>query len=133
MTTRAKWDAWAQAGKTWGEGKEGEAERRYLEIASTLGWADAVGGENTQAVENSCADEQEGDVWDDELEVSSSSHHTGGGGMGNFVSTISASPVQPDDLNTLHGLAVSNRTSQLSTYLRDYPDADVNAFDEFVR
>ena len=126
MTGRAKWHAWTQAGQTWGPGRECDAENRYLDIAKELGWTEG---------EEGCSGQTSRPVSFSESELDSGSHHHvgSGGGMGNSVSTPLVPVVEAGDLDTLHGLAVSNNLSGVDAFLQDHLDADVNSTDEFVR
>jgi hypothetical protein len=134
MTGRAKWDAWTQAGKSWGHGKESEAEQRYMEIARALGWDGDVNVSfaETSEKENKVGGEKKGeedDIWDDD----DSTLQGGGTGMGLSVSTIAASPSDTNDMNTLHGLALSNDLPKLVSFLKDHSESNINGHDEFVR
>lgn len=122
MTGRAKWDAWAAAGKQYQDAQE--AEKRYLEIAQTFGWA----GSTTEIqVENVPSSSSTGDS--DTLEASNSG---GGGGMGLSVSVLMPPPPSSTIDKSIHGLALSNDVSGLTTLLEQCPETDLDAVDEYV-
>jgi len=113
MTGRAKWDAWAAAGKKYQNAQE--AEKKYLEIAQTLGWA--------------------GSTAESQVENVPSSSYTGnsdtGGGMGLSVSVL-VPPSPPSAIDkSIHGLALSNDVSGLTTLLEQCPETDLDAVDEY--
>jgi hypothetical protein len=113
MTGRAKWDAWAAAGKNYQNAQD--AEKRYLEIAQTLGWA---GGTADSQVENVLS--------------SSTDDSDTGGGMGLSVSVL-VPPSPPGAIDkSIHGLALSNDVSGLTTLLEQCPETDLDAVDEYV-
>jgi len=122
MTGRAKWDAWAAAGKTYVQ--VADAEVRYLEIARSLGWSEQVGGTESPNSKKEKADGEDG-IWDDDSD-SATSH---GGGLGPSVSTMAAPEEEHD--GSIHGLAVSNNTDEMALLLQRNPATDVNARDEF--
>ena len=119
MTGRAKWDAWAAAGKQYQDAQE--AEKRYLEIAQTLGWA----GSTTEIQVENVPSSSTGDS--DTPEASNS----GGSGMGLFVSVLMPPPSSTID-KSIHGLALSNDVSGLTTLLEQHPETDLDALDEYV-
>ena len=121
MTGRAKWDAWAATGKQYRDAKE--AEKRYLEIAQTLGWA---GGSATGVQVENIPSSSTGDSNTPEAS------NSGGGGMGLSVSVLM--PPQPSSAidKSIHGLALSNDVSGLTTLLEQCPETDLDALDEFV-
>jgi len=121
MTGRAKWDAWAAAGKQYQDAQE--AEKRYLEIAQTLGWA---GNATEIQVENVPSSSSTGDS-DTTPEASDSG---GGGGMGWSVSVMKPPPLSAVD-NSIHGLALSNNVPGLTTLLEQCPETDLDAVDEY--
>ncbi|KAI0067813.1 ankyrin [Artomyces pyxidatus] len=115
MTARAKWDAWALAGKDYGE-RLADAEKKYLEIARTLGWKEgAIPG---------VADETDETV---------DGHSGGGVGLGNSVSVMSAPDEESASSSHLHDLAVRDDAQLLSDFLngKSDPEIDVNAKDEY--
>jgi hypothetical protein len=123
MTGRAKWDAWAAAGKRYQDVQD--AEKRYLEIAQSLGWA----GRTTEIqVENVPSSSSAGDS-DATREVSNSD---GGGGMGLSVSVLMPPPPPSAIDKSIHGLALSNDISGLTTLLEQCPETDLDALDEYV-
>ena len=113
MTGRAKWDAWAAAGKKYQNAQE--AEKKYLEIAQTLGWAGCTAKLESQ-VENVPSSSSTGDT---------------GGGMGLSVSVLVPPPPSAID-KSIHGLALSNDVSGLTTLLEQCPETDLDALDEYV-
>jgi hypothetical protein len=123
MTGRAKWDAWSSAGRTFVQRED--AERRYLEIARKLGWAeDMVIQEPKDEVTLS-------DTWEeDDSAKSSSNSGAGSRGMGGAVSAM-LPPVQEPD-QSIHGYAITNDVSALSTLLESNPTTNVDELDEFV-
>ena len=122
MTGRAKWDAWAAAGKQYQNAQE--AEKRYLEIAQTLGWA----GSSTEIqVENVPSSSSTSDSYT--LEASNSG---GGGGMGLSVSVLMPPPPSSAIDKSIHGLALSNDVSGLTTLLEKCPETDLDGVDEYV-
>jgi len=126
MTGRAKWDAWAATGKQYHDPRD--AEKRYLEIAQTLGWTGNATEIQVQSVPSSSTSEGAWDNDDDSdtLEASNS----GGGGLGLSVSVMMPPPSAID--NSIHGLALSNDVLGLTTLLEQRPETDLDALDEFV-
>jgi hypothetical protein len=127
MTGRAKWDAWAAAGKQYQDAQE--AEKRYLEIAQTLGWAGSSSTtEIQQQVEENVPSSTTGGS-DDTPETSNSG---GGSSMGLSVSVLM--PPAPSSAidKSIHGLALSNDVSGLTTLLEQCPETDLDAVDEYV-
>lgn len=119
MTGRAKWDAWAQAGKDY-TGRAGDAEERYLEIARGMGW---VAGEVPNSENNGKGKE----VADGE-----ESSRGDGTGMGISVSKMAVEGGE-ESASELHRLAVEDDAFGLLNYIDATPELDVNAKDEFVR
>lgn len=122
MTGRAKWDAWAATGKQYEDPQE--AEKRYLKIAQTLGWTEDV--TEFQAESDSTNEISDNDE-DDDPESSTSG---GDGSMGLSVSIMMPPSTAID--RTIHGLALSNDVSGLTTLLEQCPETDLDALDEFV-
>jgi len=123
MTGRAKWDAWTAAGKQYQDPQD--AEKRYLEIAQTLGWTTET---QVQNVPSSSTGQGSWDDNDDSdtPEASNSSE----GGMGLSVSVMM--PPSPSAIDTsIHGLALSNDVSGLTTLLERCPETNLDAVDEF--
>lgn len=116
---RAKWDAWNSASRTFAQSED--AERRYLEIARNLGWAEDI------AVQES----RDEDTWEEDDGPKSSSDSGAGGGMGGAVSAMLPPVVQEPD-KSIHGFALSNDMSALSAILENDPATNVNDLDEFV-
>jgi len=117
MTGRAKWDAWAAAGKQYQDAQD--AEKRYLEIAQTLGWAGSATEIQTENVPSSSST-------DDTTQASNSG---GDGGMGWSVSVMKPPPSAID--KSIHGLALSNDVTGLTTLLEQCPETDLDALDEY--
>jgi acyl-CoA-binding protein len=115
---RAKWDSWQDVGKKYSiqPDPDGAAEARYLEIAESLGWESGAIPSDGSHIR---------DI-DDERE------NTKGiiTGTGVFVSTPENNP---NDLNTIHGLAIAGDAQKLETMLEADPSLDINQKDEFVR
>lgn len=137
MTGRAKWDAWSGASKTYAD-RGVEAEKRYLDIAQNLGWTEGgstllPGPDSTSHSRSDGAECLSGNIWDEESSSGSNSGKGVGSGMGTSVSAMA--PPLPDekDAGTIHGLALSNNTSGLSSFLQAHQNADINEFDEHVR
>ncbi|KAH8835258.1 ankyrin [Flagelloscypha sp. PMI_526] len=105
-TGRAKWDAWKKASGEYGDTTQ--AERRYLEIARSLGWTPGAVAEDDQG--------------------GSESKDQSGGGMGLGVSTLSIADEKSNDDGTLHGATVDNNLTSLRSLLGT---VDVNARDEY--
>ena len=121
MTGRAKWDAWAAAGKQYQDAQV--AEKRYLEIAQTLGWTGSANEIQVKNVPSSSTGNS-----DTSWEASNSG---GGGGMGLSVSVIMPPPPSAID-KSIHGLALSNDVSGLTTLLEQCPETNLDAVDEYV-
>lgn len=123
MIGRAKWDAWTSAGRAFVQCED--AEHRYLEIARSLGWAEDV---VTQAPKDKGT--LSGTWEEDDTPKSYRNAGTGSRGMGGTVSTMLPLVQEPDE--SMHGLAISNDASALSTLLENNPTTNVNELDEFV-
>lgn len=123
MTGRAKWDAWNLAGKTYARPQD--AEKKYLELARSLGWSGT-----TQVIQtvDKRKEENEEIQWD--VDDAPSSREKGADGMGLGVSSIEA----PDEIedSSIHGLSVSDDVLGLTALLNQDPNVDVNELDEFV-
>lgn len=119
MTGRAKWDAWAAAGKQYQDAQE--AEKRYLEIAQTLGWAGSTTEIQVEDVPSSSTTPPE-----------ASNSGGGGGGMGLSVSVMMPPPPSSAIDKSIHGLALSNDVSGLTTLLEQCPETNLDAVDEYV-
>jgi len=122
MTGRAKWDAWTSAGRTFAQSED--AERRYLEIARNLGWAEDI------VVQESGDEDSASHVWEGDSPKSSSNSGAGRWGMGGAVSAMLPPVVQEPD-KSIHGFAISNDISSLSALLENDPARNVNELDEF--
>ncbi|KAF8632601.1 hypothetical protein AX15_001806 [Amanita polypyramis BW_CC] len=123
MTGRAKWDAWNDSGKKYLD--PAQAERRYIEIAESLGWNEGA------SVEREDTEEPDLNALDDEPERESKGSNYGpdGRGLGPVVSK--AQPPAREEDYSIHGLAVDNNVSGLTALLEKDPDLDPNARDEF--
>jgi len=121
MTGRAKWDAWAATGKQYQDAQE--AEKRYLEMAQTLGWAGSTNGIQVENVPSSSTG--------DSSETLEASNSGGGGGMGLSVSVLVPPPPSKAIDKSIHGLALSNDVSGLTTLLEQCPETDLDAVDEY--
>ena len=122
MTGRAKWDAWAAVGKKYEQPEE--VEKRYLEIARTLGWTEQAEVHIMRESETPTNNE---DIWDkDEVPHGSS----GGGGLAVSVSSMGPPPKIID--NGIHGIALSNDITGFKEILKAHPETDLNTLDEFV-
>ena len=126
MTGRAKWDAWSAAGKQYQDAKE--AEKRYIEIAQTLGWTGSTTESQVENVPLSSSTTGNSDT------TPEASNHGGGGGggMGLSVSVLMPPPPPSAIDKSIHGLALSDDVSGLTTLLEQYPETDLDAVDEFV-
>ncbi|KAI0274759.1 ankyrin [Gloeopeniophorella convolvens] len=113
---RAKWDTWAQAGRTY-DGRLADAELRYLDIARSLGWTEGVAA--TAADQTTQSEEEDG------------GGGGGGEGMGVSVSVVSQPSLDEEDAAGLHGLAMGDNVAALSAFLDVNPDVDLNARDEY--
>ena len=123
MTGRAKWDAWAATGKQYRDSQE--AEKRYLEIAQTLGWTES----RVQDVPLSSTGEGSWDDNDDSDTPEASSYS--GDSLGLSVSVMV--PPSPSAMDkSIHGLALSNDVSGLTILLEQCPKTDLDAADKFV-
>jgi acyl-CoA-binding protein len=125
VKNRAKWDAWNSVEGTYGEGGKADAEKRYLDIARSLGWVEGASITRKKSAESREAD---ADLWDDE---GTESRH-GGDRMGKSVSAM-VRPPEVADTSTIHSLSVSNDSDGLSSFLQEHPGTDVNERDQFVR
>ncbi|KAF8807305.1 ankyrin [Phlegmacium glaucopus] len=125
LTGRAKWDAWAATGKQYQD--PAEAEKRYLEIAQTLGWTRSTTETQVQNVPSSSASEG---AWDDDDDNDTpEASNSGGGGLGWSVSVMMPPPSTID--KSIHGLALSNDVLGLTTLLEQRPETELDALDEF--
>jgi len=122
MTGRAKWDAWAATGNQYMDPQE--AEKRYLEIAQTLGWTGSTTEIQVHSAPSSSTSEE---VWNDDDD--SDTPGVSGGGLGLSVSVMAPPPSITDE--SIHGLSLSNNVSGLTSLLEQYPETDLDAVDEF--
>ncbi|PCH33866.1 ankyrin [Wolfiporia cocos MD-104 SS10] len=110
---RAKWDAWSNAGQTYGD-RAADAESRYLTIARNLGWNEGK-EEDVQTVDFSSISQQ-------------SKEYGSGGGLGNSVSTMAM--LEEQSGSAISDLAISGDTQQLLSFLGAHHEVDVNETDE---
>ena len=134
MTGRAKWDAWNNTANKYSS--PGHAESRYVEIAKSLGWTEGLSIEEQQAKEEEEKEEVNLDALDDEPESkgtgsSASSSRPGSRGLGLTVSRAQLPETVED--RSMHGLAIDNDVGGLVSLLKESPNVDLNARDEFVR
>lgn len=127
MTGRAKWDAWSATGKKY-EGVA-EAEQRYLDLARSLGWAETIIVQPKQKFESEPVDY---DTLLDSPYVPSAEGSSRGGGDGLGPSVSSMAPQEVVHDTSIHGLVLSNDVSGLEALLKNHPETDLNALDEFV-
>jgi len=123
MTGRAKWDAWAAAGKQYQDAHE--AEKRYIEIAQSLGWAGSTTEIQVENVPPSSSTTGDSDTTPD------AANSGGGSGMGLSVSVMMPPPPSSTIDKSVHGLALSNDVSGLTTLLEQCPETDLDAVDEY--
>ena len=111
ISGRAKWDAWKLAAETY-EGRPSEAERRYLDIARSLGWEEGSPAATTEETEER------------------PERRRSGTGMGVSVSVMSP----PDEQATtgLHNYAMGDDVAATFACLNAPQDLDIDARDEFV-
>jgi len=121
MTGRAKWNSWQSIGKSYAD-RLPEAENRYLELAREFGWKEGSPTTGTRPSLPSDVD----DIWDKDTDSQKSS----GGGMGNFVSTMSQDD-QYEREGTAHGIVVTGDVESLRRYLEAHPTLDLNAADQY--
>ncbi|EMD41981.1 hypothetical protein CERSUDRAFT_61942 [Gelatoporia subvermispora B] len=123
FTGRAKWDAWDNACKTYGESNN-RAEARYLEIARSLGWTPS------EASEQLLNRQQDGPetLWDEELGLELERETQGGGGMGNAVSVMTGS--ETENRSTLGGFAISGDVAGLKNFIRTHTSTNLNELNE---
>ena len=119
ISGRAKWDAWKLASETY-EGRPSEAEQRYLDIATDLGWkegAPAAVAVTSETEERATAER-------------------GGGGSGMGVSVSVMSPPQEDEESAtgLHAYAMREDVAAMSAFLEAGAGEglDIDARDEYV-
>ena len=104
-----------------------EAEKRYLEIAQTLGWTGSTPEIQVHSAPSSSTSEE---VWDDDDDSDTPGASGGGSGLGLSVSVMAPPPRITDE--SIHGLSLSNDVSGLTSLLEQYPETDLDAVDEFV-
>lgn len=126
---RAKWDAWAAAGKKYGATHAPDAEARYIQLARELGWSENV----TIPVEpiaptQASTVEDDGDIWDPP-----DYQKKGDGGMGTVMSSFASEEIVVKDEPPLHALTVDGKIEELKEYLDAHLTTDLNVVDEFVR
>ena len=118
FTGRAKWDSWQEAGTKYltKTDPDGAAQARYLGIAKSLGWEPGATAD----------DDLLGDGMGGERE------NTGGIVTGTGVSVSTMVAPKPDDLGTIHGLAIVGDVQTLEKMLIAEPSLDLNQKDEYV-
>ncbi|KAI0756725.1 ankyrin [Daedaleopsis nitida] len=122
---KAKWEAWQSAGKTY-EGRPADAEKRYLEIAGSLGWMEGRGAQTETKKIKEKAPKDEDDIWDSDSEERVSGGE--GSAMGRITSTMVME--REESSSALSNIAIAGDTEALQTYFQQHPDANVNALDE---
>ncbi|RPD81921.1 ankyrin [Lentinus tigrinus ALCF2SS1-7] len=128
FTGKAKWEAWQTAGKTYQD--PSDAEKRYLEIARSLGWVEGKAEEPKPATTKESEDGGEEDIWDkSDDEGESMKPKREGGAMGRTTSTMTMEDDKGSS-SALSNLAVAGDVSVMLAYFHGQPDADVNARDE---
>lgn len=131
MTGRAKWDAWDATSTKYDEPEK--VEKRYVEIAQSLGWSERVPVENPTREKQQDSSHEDSDV---DLEHLSDENGPDGqstpAGLGTSVSTIARLDEQETTDESLHGLAVSGDIAGLTLLLDKSPELDLNSLDEFV-
>ncbi|KAK2461995.1 hypothetical protein APHAL10511_006458 [Amanita phalloides] len=118
---RAKWDTWNSTGKKYSNPEL--AERRYIEIAESLGWMEGISIEQEDEVDLNALDDEPEDKIKDRNNVSES------GGLGLAVSK--AQPPAPVEDHSIHGLAVDNNVAGLTALLEKGLNVDLDVRDEF--
>ncbi|KAK7694932.1 hypothetical protein QCA50_002120 [Cerrena zonata] len=129
FTGRAKWDAWNTTGSTYGDRAE-DAENRYLEIATSLGWKEGTTTEpepeaSTSASSNTAAGDED-DIWDKDTDGPKRS----GGGFGVKVSMVSQETEEMREVGSLHALVLDGDVAGVEKHLQDHPDTNLNELDE---
>jgi hypothetical protein len=139
MTGRAKWDAWANAAKAC-EGSREVAERKYLEVATRLGWSPSVPSQpgppspsenNPSQVGQSrsnegAKDDDDDDIWDKDPPGK-------GQDRGGFAVSVSSVATPADELGEgegIHTFALSGDILRLRCIL-DSGDFNINALDDY--
>lgn len=136
---KAKWDAWSNTGKRYKTSQE--AQDRYIEIATSLGWQETVAKEATTTEESTLAattssatrqssgggvSTDEEDIWDKDEGPKRS-----GGGLGVAVSALSK-PLDPGRLDTsLHDVVLKGDAGRLRTMLELDPTINLDEVDEY--
>ncbi|KAI8980729.1 ankyrin [Trametes punicea] len=123
---RAKWDAWRSAGDTYKD-RPADAEKRYLEIARSLGWTEGKDAEPQVHSSDAAADHEEEDIWMTDAEVAERKRETSA--MGRVASTM----VPAEDghgTTALTDFALAGDAQGLVSYLEEHPEVDVNARDD---
>ncbi|KAI0033404.1 ankyrin [Vararia minispora EC-137] len=122
---RAKWDAWARAGKDY-DGRLPDAEGRYIEVARGLGYKEGA------SVEQPVVSDDEG-TEDGETSGAGHWHSDGGGeeGFGISVSKFAAPEADDDESSELHRLAVEDDAFSLCNLIDQTAGLDVNERDQY--
>ncbi|EPQ61397.1 hypothetical protein GLOTRDRAFT_17904, partial [Gloeophyllum trabeum ATCC 11539] len=130
FTGRAKWDAWSQTGKKYGDRKE-EAEKRYIEIARSLGWNEDASTSAAQDKARSKGSDVDVDDIDWDVSDEEDDSARGKSGMGAVVSTAGPPAIDGEQSNTIHAFALAGDTEKLQQFLSTRPNLDVDEPDEF--
>lgn len=126
---RAKWDAWNSTGQQFA-GRASEAEARYLQIATELGWKPGVTpAPQAETKRESTSASEDGDIWDKDIGTKTSGDPSG---LGNSVSTVSQVDEEQREQGTLHALAVSGDAHGLEIFLQSHSDAQLDERDTYV-
>ncbi|KAF5336989.1 hypothetical protein D9611_003112 [Ephemerocybe angulata] len=131
MAGRAKWDAWNGMEAKYGSNGQEEAEKRYIELATEMGWT-LVAEPAPKAAQpeeeeiNFDSDEEDG-----KPRIRSGGNSGGGdaGGMGLSVSAM-ARPMEKWD-DSIFGSTVAGDVWRLTSILETHPELDINQTDEY--
>jgi len=126
FTGRAKWDTWHKLGRESENTDPNVWKTRYLEIARSLGWS-----EDSQTKAVSPTNDFTADDLDDLSPSSSDGSGGGGGGMGAGVSIVLKPPPSNEDVNCIHGFALSGDAEGLAQFLNAHPELDLNIRDSY--
>ena len=135
FTGKAKWDAWKSAGETYKD-RAADAEVRYLEIASSLGWTEgrqpeaksSSGGSGSKAEEEGDGDED--DIWDKDEDTEARKSRGEEASMGHITSTMVVT--DEGSSSALTNFAIAGDVDGLAEYLQEHSETDINAVDENV-
>jgi acyl-CoA-binding protein len=133
ITGKAKWSAWAEAGKKYQRPEDAEA--RYIAIAKELGWDDSVtqdtAKETGRTSTSTGGEEGEESIWDEDPEP----RRAGAGqGLGVGVSSISRSEDAGSGAGEsgLHTVILDGDVSKVKELIERNPSLDLNVADEYV-